>query len=543
MPLSKEELEQREEQVRKFVASMRKVIIILGEFDFYTYFFNTINERFSKDVRVMALSYKDTIHMLYPVILYGPYLPDFINHILEIAPDIADDFVSEARKRVRFGPEGEKLVRQFYVFKEIIKHELIHFANAHLPRTVEFFKKKGLAVIPPQLMDLANICADSLCNIYLDKKLVEKGELVPPANENVTLEELLDKIPMIYVPKSSEGDSGESQPDQQQSEGSGKESQQDTEREGKGIGGQKGQQDQKGKEKRERQEGAGGGDQKGKEKKEQQGGGEGKGGGEDQQKKEWQMSEEAGNSFRDFLPEDVDELSQHDLDSIKDVLRGILERKINEYRESSEAGKMPGELEEAIRWLRKKTPKKKLVMDADEFGLLKELERTFMSPHPASEIFEGEGIFMPSLRPLTGGAVVVIVDTSGSMDSEKLSYALDLLNEIVSSYETYLVEIDYTIQRVRKVDSLDKDMFTFAGRGGTSFADLERLPEYISSSSEGIISCIIFTDGYVSEFPEKNPFPSVTWIGITTDRIPEESPDWIRWHRIEEVMEDVDQSG
>lgn len=520
MPLSKEELEQREEQVRKFVASMRKIVINLGELDFYTYFFNTINEKFSKDVPIMALSYKDTIHMLYPVILYGPDLPDYINHILEIAPDIADDFVREARRRVRFGPEGEKLVRQFYVFKEIIKHELIHFANAHLPRTVEFFKKKGLAVIPPQLMDLANIYADSLCNIYLDKKLVEKGGLVLPANKNVALEELLDKIP-INVPKSREVDLGESQPDQQQSEGSGEESQQDTEREGKGKGGQKGQQDQKGKEKRERQEGAGGG--------------------EDQQKKEWQMSKEADNSFRDFLPEDVDELSQHDLDSIKDVLRGILERKINEYREGSE-GRMPGELEEAIRWLRKKTPKKKLVMDTDEFGLLKELERTFMSPHPASEMFESEGIFMPSLRPLTGGAVVVIVDTSGSMDSEKLSYALDLLNEIVSSYETYLVEIDYAIQRVRKVDSLDKDMFTFAGRGGTSFADLERLPEYISSS-EGIISCIIFTDGYVSEFPEENPFPSATWIGITTDRIPEESPDWIRWHKIEEVMEDVDQSG
>jgi hypothetical protein len=537
MPLSKEEFEQRKIEVKKFVASMRKAVINLGELDFYTYFFNTVGEEYKEYVPIMALSYKDTIHMLYPVIIYGPYLPDYINHILEIAPDIADDFLREARKRVRFGPESEILFKQFYVFKEILKHELIHYANAHLPRTIEFFKKKGFTAIPPQLMDLANIYADSLCNIYLDKKLVEKGGLVPPATENVTLEELLERIPIKNVPKDSE--IGESQSDQQ-SGGSGEGSQQDTEKEGKGKGGQRGQQGQKGEEKREQQGGGGGGSQEGEEKKEQQEGAGGKGGKEAPYKKEWQLGDGESNGFKDFTPQDVDELSQHDLDSIKDVLRGILERKLNEYRESGEGREIPGEFEEAIKWLRKKTPKKKLVTDADEFGLLKELERTFMSPHPASEMLESEGIFLPRLEPLTGGIVVVVIDTSGSMDSTKLSYGLDLLNEIVSSYETYLVEIDVAIQRVRKIDSLDEDMFTFAGRGDTSFADLERLPEYISGSDE-VISCILFTDGHVSEFPEKNPFPNATWIGIATDVIPEESPDWIRWHKIEEVMEDVDQ--
>jgi hypothetical protein len=488
------------------------------------------------------------------VILYRPYLPDYLNHILEIAPDIADDFLREARKRVRIGPESEIVFKQFYVFKEILKHELIHFANAHLPRTIEFFKKKGFAAIPPQLMELANIYADSLCNIYLDKKLVEKGGRGPPATANATHEELLDRLPIKNAPKDSE--LGEPQPNQQ-SGGSGEGSQQDTEREGKGKGGQRGQQGQKGEEKREQQgvgggrsqegeekkeqqEGAGGGSQEGEEKKEQQSGG-GKGGKEAPHKREWQLGDGENNGFKDFTPQDVDELSQHDLGSIKDVLRRVLERKINEYMESGEGREMPGEFEEAIKWLRKKTPKKKLVTDADEFGLLKELERTFMVPHSAQEMLQSEGIFLPSLRPLTGGIVVVAVDTSGSMDSEKLSYGLDLLNEIVSSYETYLVEIDYAIQRVRKIDSLDKDMFTFAGRGDTSFTDLERLPEYISESDE-VISCILFTDGHVSEFPRKNPFPKATWIGIATDVIPEDSPDWIHWHKIEEVMEDVDQN-
>jgi predicted metal-dependent peptidase len=148
------------------------------------------------------------------------------------------------------------------------------------------------------------------------------------------------------------------------------------------------------------------------------------------------------------------------------------------------------------------------------------------------------GMIFPVERRLSGQSAIVIIDTSASMDPDRLTYALDVINHLIKQTDVYLVEIDVEIQRVRKIKFLNSDEFTFKGRGGTSFAALEKLPQFREIPIQTVRACFLVTDGRVDEFPSRNPIPRAKWIGITTDIIPEKSPSWIRWYKVEQIMEE-----
>jgi Uncharacterized protein conserved in bacteria len=167
------------------------------------------------------------------------------------------------------------------------------------------------------------------------------------------------------------------------------------------------------------------------------------------------------------------------------------------------------------------------------FGFFREVERTYYAYNPLNA--NKYGFVFPSYRPLVEQTIVVVVDTSGSIGEEELQYSLDLINSLVKQSEIYLVEIDTMIQRVIRVREVE-EKFSFKGRGGTVFTDLERLPQFLPARD--ITACIILTDGYVDAFPEKKPLPRAKWIGITTGVIPENSPNWIKWFKVERVIED-----
>jgi predicted metal-dependent peptidase len=168
--------------------------------------------------------------------------------------------------------------------------------------------------------------------------------------------------------------------------------------------------------------------------------------------------------------------------------------------------------------------------------LFKQLERTYRDYNPLN--YNPYGMIFPVERRLSGMAALVIIDTSSSMPPDELTYALDMVNHLIRTVDVYLVEIDVEIQRVRKIKVLDKNEFTFKGRGGTSFAALEKLPQIKTIPIQEIRVCFIITDGRVDEFPSRNPIPQAKWVGITTAIIPENSPSWIQWYRVEQIMEE-----
>jgi predicted metal-dependent peptidase len=459
----KNSLEEVKKKTLAFTSKMKTLMVVLGKMDFYTFFYFTFAEEFDPKVPVMAMRYTDTISYALPRIVYGPELIPFIEKILEKTPDIADGFVKEVEKEEvkvqAISKENKELLKRLFIFREIVKHEIIHYINLHLPRTIEFFKRRGINKISEPLLIIANVAADSICNIYLDMKVIEQGELVPPLEKEIPLEELLEKL----VPKKNKCC-------------------------GIGVVINDSEDIDKG----------------------------------------------TTKGFKDFLSEEAEELEKHDFSRIKEIVGGILEKAIKEYKMYPKSiGTIPGEIEETIKWLKKRRVKFRLAGEDNLFGLFREVERTYFAYNPLNA--NNNGFVFPAYRPLGGRAIVIIVDTSASMRTEELQYSLDLINNLVKQAEIYLVEIDAMIQRVRKVEHVEEE-FNFKGRGGTIFTDLERLPQFLSERN--ITACIILTDGYVKAFPEKKPLPRAKWIGITTCVIPKNSPDWITWFKVERVIED-----
>jgi len=257
-------LEEVKKETLAFTSTMKRLMIDLEKMDFYTFFDFDCVEDFDPKVSVMAMSYRDTMSSALPRIVYGPKLIPFIEKILEKAPDIADGFIEEVEKVKTITKENEELLKRLFIFREIVKHEIIHYVNLHLPRTVKFFKKRGISKISRLLLIKANAAADSICNIYLDKKVIEQGGFVPPLEKEIPLEELLEKI---------------------------------------------------------------------------------------DPKKRSPVIE----SFVDFLSEEAEDLEKQDFSRIKEVVGGILEKAIEEYKMYPKGiGTIPSEIKETIKWLKKR---------------------------------------------------------------------------------------------------------------------------------------------------------------------------------------------
>jgi hypothetical protein len=268
-------LEEVKEETLAFTEKMRILMRTLHKEDFYTFFYLNCIEAFDPKVPVVAMSYTKTIYYLaLPRIVYGPELIPFIEKILEKAPNIANRFIKEVKWVTIISKENEEVLKRFFIFREIVKHEILHYVNLHLPRIVEFFKKRGISKISRPLLIKANAAADSICNIYLDKKVIEQGGFVPPLEKEIPLEELLEKI-----------DPNGNQFPVNGSNGSG----------------------------------------------------------------------DSGKGFEDFLSDEAEDLEKRDFSGIKEVVGRILEKAIEEYKRNPKGiGKIPSEIEETIKWLKKR---------------------------------------------------------------------------------------------------------------------------------------------------------------------------------------------
>ena len=253
---------------------MKRLKIDLEKMDLYTFCDFDCVEEVDPKVPVMAMSYKYTTSLALPRIVYGPELTLFIEKILEKAPNIANRFIKEAKRVTIISKKNEELLKRLFIFREIVKHEIIHYINLHLPRTVKFFKKRGISKISRPLLIKANAAADSICNIYLDKKVIEQGGFVPPLEMEIPLEELLEKIDLKKNQSFVIGSNG---------------------------------------------------------------------------------SGDSGKGFEDFLSEEAEDLEKQDFSRIKEVVGGILEKAIDEYKMYPKGiGTIPSEIEETIKWLKKR---------------------------------------------------------------------------------------------------------------------------------------------------------------------------------------------
>ena len=125
-----------------------------------------------------------------------------------------------------------------------------------------------------------------------------------------------------------------------------------------------------------------------------------------------------------------------------------------------------------------------------------------------------QGLYLPALNSVDMGEVAIMVDTSGSVDSQSLAYARAIVEDVISECSPAAVTVWYSDAKVCKVDRFERgESLTWepAGGGGTDFR-----PALKAIEEEGTAVCVLCITDLYGSFPDSCDLP-VLWLA-TTDK-------------------------
>ena len=119
------------------------------------------------------------------------------------------------------------------------------------------------------------------------------------------------------------------------------------------------------------------------------------------------------------------------------------------------------------------------------------------------------GLFLPSLRSPEMGRLIIIVDTSGSIDEEMINQFGGEVQDITSMYNIDLtvIYVDAKVKGVQEIERGDRIELKPIGGGGTSFRPGFA---YIEENDMRPKAVVYLTDGDCSAFPGQPDYP-VLW--------------------------------
>jgi len=192
------------------------------------------------------------------------------------------------------------------------------------------------------------------------------------------------------------------------------------------------------------------------------------------------------------------------------------------YMSTSEKGRgnIPGEVAELINFVIN-PPKirfEKFMKDTIESEIKLYRELTFRK-------YDRRFGTIPGQRNSYKSKITLVIDTSGSMDSEELALALGVMNRIARQFDMVVVEIDTRVTDVRKVSRIQKE-YEFKGRGGTEFSDFFRLldPRHKPESKirrkwksllkgTALVVFVTDTDGWIEgDYTQKSFKTPILWV-------------------------------
>lgn len=128
---------------------------------------------------------------------------------------------------------------------------------------------------------------------------------------------------------------------------------------------------------------------------------------------------------------------------------------------------------------------------------------SFSKPNPR---YIGSGFILPSLHNVEMGEIVLMVDTSGSIDEELLDTFAGEMQDIVSTFNATIrvLYVDSEFQGEQLIEPDDVFKLEPKGGGGTDFK-----PGFKYIEEQGITpkAVVYFTDGYCSSFPDEPDCP------------------------------------
>jgi predicted metal-dependent peptidase len=129
----------------------------------------------------------------------------------------------------------------------------------------------------------------------------------------------------------------------------------------------------------------------------------------------------------------------------------------------------------------------------------------------------GLGLFLPTLRSEQMPAVVVGIDTSGSISNDELAAFLSEVQSIIDETQpetTYLIQCDAAVQDVREIPRGDDlGSVTVHGRGGTDFRPVF---DHVARE-QWEIACLIYLTDMMGSFPEEETDYPTIWVSTMED--------------------------
>jgi len=204
-----------------------------------------------------------------------------------------------------------------------------------------------------------------------------------------------------------------------------------------------------------------------------------------------------GNDLQD-LPVDADE-------------QKIIDQVMKAAARCRSQGKMPGSMpsfyEEYIETIKKSNvPWYRILYRYAKESLKGNTDRNPFKPDPKYLPFD---IFIPTERGRRVSKLVLIVDTSGSMETEEFKYAAGHIEKFCTLVDNLtVITADTIVQEVLRVRNvrreLKKHALKFKGRGGT------RMDEAFEAANKLRPSLIIlYSDMYIGDFPPKPRAPVI----------------------------------
>lgn len=200
---------------------------------------------------------------------------------------------------------------------------------------------------------------------------------------------------------------------------------------------------------------------------------------------------------------DVMEMSSevNESDLIDSIIRAAARHKLISHN------RLPGGYEDHINQIRKSSvPWTRIFARLAKQALKKATDRNPFKPDPKYLPFD---VFIPTETSSGVPNVVLIVDTSGSMDSEEFEYALGHIEKVCAVCEKVtLITSDTEVHDVIRIRNLKNQLknnkISFKGRGGTDMGPAFKKAETLRPDL-----IILYSDLYLPHFPPKPKAPVI----------------------------------
>jgi predicted metal-dependent peptidase len=183
--------------------------------------------------------------------------------------------------------------------------------------------------------------------------------------------------------------------------------------------------------------------------------------------------------------------------------------------EALQAAKMQGSLPGGLARLIENSLDKRVDVRSLLLRFMTERTRADYSWNTPNSRYIAHGLYLPALQSISLGEVAIMVDTSGSVDTQSLAYARRIVEDVISECSPSACTVWYADAKVCHVARFEQGeplVWEPEGGGGTDFRPALRAIE-----DEGTAVCVLCITDLCGTFPDGCSLP-VLWLA-TTDRV------------------------